>query len=212
MTPEPPRMCVTADAVPVRCLPGKDIELLLVRRGNPPFEGRWALPGGFVELEEDLPDAAARELKEETGAEARCLLQVGAWGKPGRDPRGRTVSAVYLAPMGPARQNVEGADDAAAADWHPRGNLPKLAFDHGDIVRAAMDMFDRRCQHTSLALALLEDEFDRRRMEELVSCLDGAPSPDRLLESMVRAAAVARCGETDCYRRTTDDFTEPLDI
>ena len=208
---EPPRMCVTADAVPVRYRPDDGIELLLVRRGNLPFEGQWALPGGFVELEEDLPDAAARELKEETGAEPRTLVQVGAWGTPGRDPRGRTVSAVYLAPMGPEHQQVEGADDAAAAGWHPRGDLPGLAFDHEDIVRTAMRTFDRLCGDTALVLALLEDEFKSVRLQELITCLSTAPPPETLLQNMVRSAAIARCGDTECYRRTTDDFTAPLD-
>ncbi|MEF8787598.1 MAG: NUDIX hydrolase [Planctomycetota bacterium] len=212
MTPEPPRMCVTGDTIPVRYRRGSGLQVLLVRRGNPPFEGQWALPGGFVEMDEDLPDAARRELREETGATPRLLIQVGAWGTPGRDPRGRTVTAAYLAVIGPTDQAVEGADDAAAAEWHPREDLPELAFDHRDIVTTALLQLDHYCAETALCLAMLEHQFHRDELEELLSHLQGAPSADDMLESLLERQLIQEAGDyPDSYHRLTDDFLEELD-
>lgn len=111
-------------------------EILLIERGDDPFQGMWALPGGFMEIDEELDDAAARELEEETGLKNIAMRQIGAWGKVGRDPRGRTVSVVYMALLEEKPQTRAG-DDAADAVWFPIDKLPELAFDHGDIVEHA---------------------------------------------------------------------------
>ncbi|MDQ6692026.1 MAG: NUDIX hydrolase [Candidatus Dormibacteraeota bacterium] len=128
----PATMHVTVDIVLER-----QGEILLVRRRAEPFAGDWALPGGFVEADEDLPQAALRELAEETGLNLAGagieLSQLGAYGRPGRDPRGRTVSIVFMARVeGDLR--VTGGDDAAEARFHPVAELPSLAFDHATIV------------------------------------------------------------------------------
>jgi len=120
-------------------------EILLVRRGGAPFVGSLALPGGFVEEFEPPELAAARELREETGVtvpEGVALEIVGAYGRRGRDPRGWTVSIVYLADLGPAdvAPAAEGGDDAAEASWWPVADLPGLAFDHDEIVADALAM------------------------------------------------------------------------
>lgn len=134
-TYEHPRPALTADVVLVAA--GEPPEVLLVRRGKPPFEGCWALPGGFVEMDEDLEPAARRELSEETGLEAGPLTQVGAFGRPGRDPRGRVVSVAFTG--APAREGAaaRAASDAAEARWFPLDELPELAFDHAEIIAAA---------------------------------------------------------------------------
>ncbi len=108
-------------------------KILLIRRAKEPFAGLWALPGGFVDVDEDLSVAASRELTEETGIEATPMGQIGAFGHPGRDPRQRTVSVAYLFKV-PATTEVLGADDAAEARWFPEAELPSLAFDHAEIV------------------------------------------------------------------------------
>lgn len=136
-----PRPAVTVDVAAFRSGP-RGPEILLVRRGKPPFEGRWALPGGFLDLDEELEDAARRELREETGLEVDRLEQIGAFGKIGRDPRGRTITVVYGA-LAPADAEVRGGDDAAAAGWFPLGALPPLAFDHDEIVRRAVEWWGR---------------------------------------------------------------------
>ncbi len=115
-------------------------EVLLIRRGEEPFKGMWALPGGFVEEGETLRAAASRELDEETGFSPRGdLVQVGAYGDPGRDPRGWTVGIVFFTTVDYDEPGVvKGGSDAAEADWHPVARLPHLAFDHDTIVADAL--------------------------------------------------------------------------
>jgi 8-oxo-dGTP diphosphatase len=111
--------------------------VLLIQRGNPPFRGSWALPGGFVEEGEQVLEAAPRELAEETGLRIGELRLLGVYDTPGRDPRGWTVSVVYLAHV-PTESTVAGADDASDARWFAVDELPKLAFDHGVILVDAL--------------------------------------------------------------------------
>lgn len=111
--------------------------VLLVQRLHPPFAGSWALPGGFVEPGEQVSDAAPRELLEETGVHVERLRLLGVYDTPGRDPRGWTVSVVYLAQLDDERP-VKGADDANDARWFAVDSLPQLAFDHAMIVADAL--------------------------------------------------------------------------
>lgn len=130
MTVRPRNPALTVDAVWFR-----RGTILLVRRGRPPFQGRWALPGGFVELRETVESAVARELAEETGLRARPVRLVGVYSGPDRDPRGPTTSVVFRmrGRGGPPR----GGDDAASAAWVPLREARGLAFDHDQIVRDA---------------------------------------------------------------------------
>lgn len=137
---EHPRPALTVDIVVFREEPRN--EVLLVRRKHPPFEGSWALPGGFVDQDEALDQTARRELMEETGLEAGELEQLGAWGEPGRDPRGHTVSVVYTTVFGEGETRA--GDDAAEVRWFAIEELPALAFDHSDIVRAAIERIGSR--------------------------------------------------------------------
>ena len=111
--------------------------ILLIERGNPPFAGSWALPGGFVDECETVAEAAPRELAEETGLQVGWLEMLGVYDTPGRDPRGWTVSVVYLARIH-ARVEVKGDDDASDARWFAVDKLPELAFDHAMIVADAL--------------------------------------------------------------------------
>lgn len=136
---EYPRPSLCCDTV-VFCGPAQARKLLLVRRGSEPFKGYWALPGGFVDEGERPVEAARRELAEETGVIWEGpMVPIGAFGDPGRDPRGWTVSATYLADMGLDEQLVVPGDDAAEARWFFADDLPgELAFDHGEIVAGAL--------------------------------------------------------------------------
>jgi 8-oxo-dGTP diphosphatase len=111
-------------------------EVMLVQRKHDPFVGQWGLPGGFVEPDERIPDAAKRELQEETGVAGIELQQFGTYGDPGRDPRGRTVSVVYWQRLAQKPPCVAG-DDAADCRWFPIDQLPRLAFDHSRILEDA---------------------------------------------------------------------------
>ena len=130
-----PRPALTVDIVLIK--DGyKGPEILLIQRNHPPFAGHWALPGGFVDENEPLEAAARRELFEETGLAPVALQQLGAFGDPGRDPRGWTVSVAFWARI-IDDVTPRAGDDAADACWWPLSDLPPLAFDHADIVRQA---------------------------------------------------------------------------
>lgn len=112
-------------------------EILLIKRLNDPFKDCWALPGGFVDENEDLEAAAHRELKEETNLEVEELYQIGAFGTPGRDPRGHMISIAYLGYSNDT-ENAKAMDDAKELKWFNINNLPKLAFDHREIIEMAI--------------------------------------------------------------------------
>jgi 8-oxo-dGTP diphosphatase len=122
---------------------GRRVEVLLIKRLRQPFKGSWAMPGGFVDWNESLEEAARRELREETGLSGIKLEQVGAFGDPGRDPRGHTVSIVF---GGLVHRQVAAvaADDAEETAWHSATRPPPLAFDHKKILRAALNHFRGR--------------------------------------------------------------------
>jgi len=132
-----PRPMVTVDAVVFRPRDG-GVDVLLVRRDKAPFAGHWALPGGFVGIEEPLDTAAARELAEETAVTGVVLSQLYTFGDPGRDPRGRTISVVYTGETNSEGHEVRGGDDAAEAGWFAVADLPRLAFDHDRIIAYAV--------------------------------------------------------------------------
>ncbi len=131
-----PRPGLTVDIAVFRGSDGR-YELLLVRRKKEPFAGAYALPGGFVDEMEPLESAARRELSEETGLTVGEMWQLRAYGEPGRDPRGHTVSVAHVA-LADAGQSVRGNDDASEARWFPIDDLPDLAFDHDLITSDAI--------------------------------------------------------------------------
>jgi 8-oxo-dGTP diphosphatase len=137
-TYEYPRPCVTVDCVIFR---DHDFqrEILLIRRMHEPYQDRWAFPGGFMGMDETLEEAAARELKEETGLSGVELSQFHAFSSLHRDPRARTVGIAFLGFAEPGNWQVNGGDDAAEARWFPLKQLPLLAFDHDEILLKALE-------------------------------------------------------------------------
>jgi 8-oxo-dGTP diphosphatase len=129
-----PRPMVTVDAL-VFTLASDGPQVLLIKRAKEPFKGRWAVPGGFVEMDEELEDAVARELKEETGLDGVELEQMYTFGTVGRDPRGRQITVCFLGIAESSNTTIEGGDDAAEAKWWPVKSLPSpLAFDHDRVI------------------------------------------------------------------------------
>jgi 8-oxo-dGTP diphosphatase len=147
-----PRPAVTTDVALFKASDGV-LQLLLIRRKRPPFEGLWALPGGFLDEGEDLDACAARELAEETGVSGAVLHPLANFSAPGRDPRGWTVSAAYVGLVEDATPLA--ADDAAEAAWRPAAELPELAFDHAQIVAAGLAWLRRHGAEQGLDVALL---------------------------------------------------------
>ena len=129
---------MTADCIVIT----KEAEpkVLLIERGDEPFKGCWAFPGGFMNMDETTEQCAVRELEEETGLKVSEVHQIGAYSKVDRDPRGRTVTVAYLAIVD-APMAVNGQDDAAKAQWFPLTALPELAFDHDEIMRDAVKKY-----------------------------------------------------------------------
>jgi len=124
---------------------GAQVQVLLIQRGQNPFAGSWALPGGFVNMVESLEQSAARELEEETGLVVPDLEQVHTYGDPGRDPRGRVISVAYTALLDRNNGlNLLASSDAAAAGWFPSADLPELAFDHKQIIQDAYELIKVR--------------------------------------------------------------------
>ena len=134
-----PRPAVTADCIVIT----KEAEpkVLLIERGEEPFKGCWAFPGGFMNMDETTEQCAIRELEEETNLKVSEVHQISAYSKVDRDPRGRTVTVAYLAIID-TPMTIKGQDDAAKAQWFPLTALPKLAFDHDEIVRDAIKKYN----------------------------------------------------------------------
>ncbi len=169
---EYPKADNTVDAVVFGLdLDDAQLQLLLVRRGEPPFQGAWALPGGFVELDEDLDDAVRRELSEETGLKLAYLEQLRTFGAPGRDPRGRVISTAYLALVRP--EAVEGADDAIDAAWWPVTDLPDLAFDHAEIIRCGLGRLRGKLPWKPVGINLLPPTFTLTELQQVYEVVLG---------------------------------------
>ena len=145
------------------------LKVLLVKRGGEPYKGKWALPGGFLQNDETAMEGALRELREETGLAASAVVELGVFSDPNRDPRERVITIAFYALVKPSE--VVGGDDADEAAWFPIDELPQLAFDHADIINAAMERIRRDIHFEPIGFDLLDDEFtipDLQRLYEII--------------------------------------------
>jgi 8-oxo-dGTP diphosphatase len=139
-----PRPMVTVDAA-VFAFFKNEAKLLLINRANEPFKGKWALPGGFVNIDEELEDAVVRELQEETGLTGVHLEQMHTFGRCGRDPRGRQITIVFMGIATKGQDKIKAGDDAAKARWFDLKKLPKdMAFDHNEVVAFGIRKLKRK--------------------------------------------------------------------
>lgn len=166
-TYEYPRPSVTVDIVVYGYDGGKQLKLLLIQRGSDPYKGSWALPGGFVDMDEDLETAALRELEEETGVKDLYLEQLYTFGTPGRDPRGRVISVAYFSLVNLQDHPAVAASDATKAEWFPLNELPVLAFDHSDIIETANGRLAAKVRYQPIGFELLPDEFTLGQLQQL---------------------------------------------
>jgi 8-oxo-dGTP diphosphatase len=176
-----PRPALTVDVVLFTVLGAvQDLRLhvLLIRRNQEPMRGRWALPGGFVRENEDLPEAAGRELEEETGVRGAFLEQVATVGTPGRDPRGHVVTVVWVGLVAGDRHALAATGDAAVARWFDvtgEAPLPPLAFDHARLIELALAHLRQRIGAEPVCFELLPEEFTLSEFQAVVEAILGRP-------------------------------------
>ncbi len=168
-----PRPALTVDVVTFT-LRYEQLQVLLVRRGNEPFRGMWALPGGFVHVEESLEEAAARELEEETGVRDIYLEQLYTYGDPDRDPRGRVITVAYFALI-PVDKPVrpEGGTDVSQTGWFSMDQLPELAFDHAAIIQYALRRLRYKLEYTAVGFELLPETFTLSQLQSTYEIILG---------------------------------------
>ncbi|WP_372895916.1 NUDIX domain-containing protein [Stieleria sp.] len=165
-TYEFPRPALTVDCV-VFGLDEPDLKVLLIRRELEPYRGKWALPGGFVHVDESLDDAAKRELREETGLEKVFLEQLYTYGDVDRDPRERVVTVAYYALVRLSDHRVVAATDARDAAWFGVHDVPRLAFDHDRILNAAYQRLQNKVRYEPIGFELLPRKFTLRQLQRL---------------------------------------------
>ncbi len=168
---EYPHPAVTVDVV-IFTIRNDELKVLLIKRALEPFNGSWALPGGFVEPDESLVEAAKRELQEETGVTAAYLEQLYTFGDPNRDPRERVISVAYYALMPSDALEIKAASDAEGVGWFSIDELPELAFDHSDILSMALTRLAAKLDYSTIAFQLMPEEFtmpELRHLYELIS-------------------------------------------
>ena len=188
-TYEYPRPALTGDCV-VFAVADEALQVLLIRRAQDPFGGRWALPGGFVEMDEDLEEAARRELAEETGVEELFLEQLYTFGRPDRDPRGRVVSVAYFALVTPDGRRLRPGSDARAAEWFAADELPELAFDHAAILATALERLRGKVRYAPLGFELLPRRFTLTELQRLYEIVLGRELDKRNFRRKMHAMGV----------------------
>ncbi|MEL6132697.1 MAG: NUDIX domain-containing protein [Bacteroidota bacterium] len=162
---------VAVDAVVFGYQPETGISLLLIKRLYPPFDGQWALPGGFVDQDESLEAAVNRELAEETGVSINYLEQLYTFGTPMRDPRRRVISVAYFALVRPEAFQLHAQTDASDAQWFHLDHLPPLAFDHQQIIDTAIDRLKSKVTYEPIGFELLEEQFTFAELQKLYETL-----------------------------------------
>lgn len=149
------------------------LEVLLVKRGVPPFEGQYAIPGGFIRDDESIEDAALRELYEETGVRNVFLEQLYTFGDPRRDPRGHVITVGYYALIASDKLSLVAGADAAEAGWFPANDLPSLAFDHGLILDYALERLRNKLEYTTVGFQLLPENFTLGELQAVYEAILG---------------------------------------
>jgi 8-oxo-dGTP diphosphatase len=161
-----PKPSVTVDMV-IYTIHENDLKVLLVKRGIEPFKDKWALPGGFVRIEESLEDAAKRELQEETGVKDVYLEQLYSFGEPKRDPRGRVITISYIALVNSENVTLKSTTDVSKVQWFSIKKIPSLAFDHKKILEYSLKRLKWKFEYTTVAFSMLPKKFTLSQMQKI---------------------------------------------
>jgi 8-oxo-dGTP diphosphatase len=191
------RPSVSADVI-IFTLRDNDLQVLLVKRRHPPFEGMWAIPGGFVGIDESLEGAALRELEEETGVRDVYLEQLYTFGDADRDPRGRVITVAYFAVIPAPAIRPRAGDDAAEARWWSAYDLPPLAFDHADILAYALQRLRYKLEYTAVGFELLPEAFTLSGLQAAYEVILGEELDKRNFRRKILDARIIE--ETGEYR------------
>ncbi|HWB03548.1 MAG TPA: NUDIX domain-containing protein [Verrucomicrobiales bacterium] len=184
-----PRAALTVDCVVFGFDEG-ELKVLLIERGLTPFKGQWALPGGFVRVDETLDEAARRELEEETGLRGVFLEQLYTFGELKRDPRERIVSVAYFALVKLALSQTRAATDAADARWFPVSKIPKLAFDHLTIFTTALERLRGKLRYQPVGFELLAPKFTLSQLQHLYETVLGTSLDKRNFRKKVQSLSL----------------------
>ena len=157
---------VTVDIV-IFTIQDDDLKVLLVKRNIEPFKGKWAIPGGFVRIDESLEEAAIRELQEETGVSNVYLEQLYTFGNPKRDPRGRVITVAYMALVNSENINLKASTDASEAQWFSTKKIPDLAFDHKNILNYSVKRLKWKFEYTTVAFSMLPKKFTISQLQDI---------------------------------------------
>ena len=188
-TYEYPHPAVTVDVIVFTVL-GGNVEVLLIKRAEWPHTGKWAIPGGFVEIDESLKRAALRELREETGVKAGVLEQLGAFGHPERDPRERVITVAYIALLPSDQLQFEAGSDAQDAQLFAVDDLPEVAFDHSKIMRRARERLRDKLDVGDVATLLMPAEFTLSELQRACETITGDTMDKRNFRKKVQTLAL----------------------
>lgn len=201
-----PHPSVTADCV-IFGFDGLNIKVLLIQRGIEPFKGKWAFPGGFMQMDETIEECARRELREEAGLVANSVEQFYTFSDVNRDPRERVISVAHYALVRLAE--VEGGDDAARAQWFAESEIPSLAFDHDRILRMALSTLKERICFEPIGFELLPEVFTMTELQNLYEAILGVKFDRRnFYNKMMKLGILAEAEPRpkDASRRTPSKY------
>ncbi|MFZ5876443.1 MAG: NUDIX hydrolase [Nitrospirota bacterium] len=197
-TYEYPHPAVTTDIV-IFTIRDEQLKVLLIKRSGQPYRGKWALPGGFVGMDESLEQSAARELEEETGVSGVYLEQLYTFGEPRRDPRERVITVAYYALIPSDRLSIRAATDAEAVGWFAMDDVPTLAFDHRDILAMAHQRLAAKLDYSTIAFQFMPEKFTLRELQAVYEMILGEALDKRNFRKWV--LAMERIEETGEERR-----------
>jgi len=181
-----PHPAVTTDVV-LFTIEEEALKVLLIERAAEPYSGHWALPGGFIEIDEDLEAGALRELEEETGVTGVWLEQLYTFGQPDRDPRERVITVAYYALVPIDRLYVRAASDARDAAWFACKDLPPLAFDHREIIDLAHRRLAAKLDYSTIALQFMPNRFTLGDLQKVYEIIRGEALDKRNFRKRVRS-------------------------